>query len=228
MNYDSMKKNTVNASKQLPESELIKFYNQCGSGKRIMLIGNSITLHGVKPDIGWEYEHGMAASSKEKDYVHLLMNKINSVSSDNAFCVCQAANWEMAYKDGDSTFKLYENAREFGADILIFRIMENCPADNFDSEAFKREAKKLLSYLDASGSAQIILTTPFWHHPGEESIEELAEEMNLPLVRLGDLGERDEMKALGLFWHDGVANHPGDLGMQHIADRIFEKVKAFL
>ena len=104
-----MKKNTVNALKQLPESGMIRFYNQCGKGKRIMFIGNSITLHGAKPDIGWNFEHGMAASSKEKDYVHVVMNKINAVSKDNAFCICQASNWEMTYKDGEATFGIRDD-----------------------------------------------------------------------------------------------------------------------
>jgi hypothetical protein len=27
-----------------------------------------------------------------------------------------------------------------------------------------------------------------------------------------------------LFWHEGVANHPGDLGMQRIAERVLEKL----
>ena len=42
------------------------------------------------------------------------------------------------------------------------------------------------------------------------------------LAKLGDLGEKDEMKALGLFSHEGVSIHPGDKGMSEIANRIFK------
>ena len=59
-------------------------------------------------------------------------------------------------------------------------------------------------------------------------IREYAKENNLPCVELGDLGELDEMKAIGLFTHEGVANHPGDKGMKKIAERIFEEVKKIL
>ena len=39
---------------------------------KVLFIGNSITLHGVAPQIGWTNRWGMAASSQEKDYVHLV------------------------------------------------------------------------------------------------------------------------------------------------------------
>ena len=48
----------------------------------------------------------------------------------------------------------------------------------------------------------------------------LAQLRGEPLVELGDLGEQDAMKAIGLFAHSGVAAHPGDAGMQEIAARM--------
>ena len=53
-------------------------------------------------------------------------------------------------------------------------------------------------------------------------------EVGAVYVDAGSLGASAENKAIGLFAHDGVANHPGDLGMRRLAELIlagFEKVK---
>ena len=115
---------------------------------------------------------------------------------------------------------MYETAREFRADIIIVRFIENCPKKEFEHGVFKKELHELLSYLNTKTKAHIVLTTGFWHHPGNPAIAEYANENGYPFIDLSDLGERDEMKAVGLFEHKGVANHPGDLGMQTIADRV--------
>lgn len=226
--YAQMKKNTVKATNQVKNTEHVVFENADGLGPRVLFVGNSITFHGEKPDIGWDHCCGMAASCLEKDYVHRLISKIKDTHPDAAFCICQAAPWERSYTDGRPTYHLFEAAREFHADIIVMRLIENCPYDNFDHVHFKPSYGAFLDYLNPSGKAKIILTTGFWKHPGDRSICEFAEEHHLPLVYLGDLGEDDRMKAVGLFWHEGVANHPGDLGMQMIAERIYAVLKDML
>jgi hypothetical protein len=42
------------------------------NAQRILFLGNSITMHGAKPSIGWSNNCGMAASALDKDYVHVL------------------------------------------------------------------------------------------------------------------------------------------------------------
>ena len=226
--YSSMKKNTVDSRGQLGKNPNVRFDWSDGDGLRVMFLGNSITLHGVRPSVGWFNEWGMAASCKENDYVHLLMSAVRESHPDASFCVCQGADWETVYQRGSEKLEDYIEARDFGADIIVMRLIENCPGRDFDAEAFKRELHLLLSYLNPTAKAHVILTTGFWHHPGDDAIRSYGEEHELPVVKLGDLGEDDRMKAIGLFEHSGVANHPGDLGMQMIAERIFEVMKTYL
>ena len=220
MEYTELKKNTVSSKGQLEASQFVTFENPAGKGRRIMFAGNSITLHHPKPEIGWHNKWGMAASEKEKDYVHLCMAQIRKIDPDAAFCICQVAEWERNYKNGGEKLALYKAAREFEADVVIARFVENCPHDEFDATVFEKEYAKLLDYLGEN--AKKIVTTSFWYHPANDFLEKYAEKTGAPFVALSDLGEKDEMKALGLFEHSGVAHHPGDFGMKTIAERIME------
>ena len=227
--YSQMDKNTVSAENQLKENEIVKFDNPYGKGKRVLFVGNSITLHGIKEDIGWHWCHGMAASAKEKDYVHLVENKVTEIAADTAFCVCQAASFEVNYNTPEKIcYPLFEEARRFNADVIIFRLIENCKKAEWNEGNFKKELDRLLDFLGRDRGAKVIMTTGFWKHPGDETLRQYALEHSFPIIELGDLGEMDEMKAIGLFDHHGVANHPGDKGMKAIADKIFNELKKFI
>jgi hypothetical protein len=223
--FEELKKNTVSAKGQLKESSCVKFDNPEGRGLRVMFVGNSITLHAPAESIGWTGYWGMAASSKEKDYVHILENEINKTHPDSAFCICQVAAWERGYKNSAEILPIYAEARAFSADVIICRFVENVNPADYDSEAFIREYDELLKFLDEKGSAKFIVTAGFWHHPADSDILRYAERCGYPTAVLSDLGEMKEMKAVGLFENSGVANHPGDLGMKAIADRIMEKFR---
>ena len=226
--YAELGKNTVDAANQLHDAPCVRFYNIGGDGPRVMFVGNSITLHGTAPHIGWYGEWGMAATTKENDYVHRLMASVMEVAPTASFCVCQVADFERLYKTPAVTYPTYEQAVTFSADVMIMRFIENCPWEGFDEALFLRELGEFVRYLDQEKKAKIIFTTGFWRHPGDNALREFAKENGYPCIELGDLGEMDEMKAIGLFEHRGVANHPGDLGMQAIAERILPYLLDYL
>ena len=215
-------KNDVPAAAQLHEISHVSYVNSEGKGLRVLVVGNSITLHEAKPEIGWYGSFGMAASAKERDYVHLLMGKIAAAYPDAAFCIAQVAQWEQQYANGFAVLPQYAAARDFGADVIIMRCIENCHNRTLDPMVLKREYSKLVDFLKSNPAAKVILTTGFWKHYGDGVIRAIGEERGYPVVELGDLGELDEMKAIGLFEHKGVANHPGDKGMAEIARLILE------
>lgn len=219
-----IEKNTVSAKKQLEEKKYIKFINPEGKGKRIIFAGNSITLHGIKPEIGWHWEWGMAASCAENDYVHQVMKVANEKYPDAAFCIAQVSRWETNYaSDYNKALEFYSEAREFDADIIIIRAVENCPWDVYDEELFMKSYKAMIDYLN-KGNAKIILTTSFWISKADNAIKKVGDENGYPVIYLGDLGEKNDMMAIGQFEHKGVSIHPNDNGMKEIANRILRYI----
>ena len=142
-------KNTVSAENQLNGTEPIFFENAQGCGVRVLFVGNSITLHGYKPEIGWYGEnYGMAASKKENDYVHIVMREILKRDPNAAFCICQASQWELNYADGQKVVEkldLYKKIKDFKADIIVMRIVDNCPREKFDKAAFIKAYNAFIS-----------------------------------------------------------------------------------
>lgn len=217
MSFDELKKNTVSARGQMADLAHIRFLGAENAGLRILIAGNSITLHGPKASIGWQGDWGMAASAADKDFVHLLCREVLRLRNDAGFCICQASDWETHYWNPEGCTADFSPAVDFGADILVLRLVENCPTKDFQPDIFRQSLQR---FAESFGAGHVVATTGFWRHPADESIRQLAAAEGWSLVELGDLGQRDDMKAVGLFAHTGVAAHPGDAGMEVIARRI--------
>ena len=224
--------NTVSSANQLTADKYTSFFGNPNAKKRILIVGNSITRHGVKPDIGWHGDWGMAASAEEKDYVHLLTARILE-KEDALVMVHQLALWEHRITemgcsyDAQAALPLADAARAFAPDLLIFRLGENIksPTDADGQKRMEKAFEDLIGYI-CKKETKIIFTTCFWKHGVvDDAIRAVAKRMDMPLTELGDLGDDEKYMAIGLFEHNGVAHHPGDLGMQAISDRIFEELE---
>lgn len=222
----NIEKNTVAATEQVQDMDNMRVVRRGGSQK-ILFIGNSITRHGPKPDIGWEHDWGMAASSAEKDYVHQTVTILEERGLTVDYAFANFSKWEVNYWN-DGVLEECDRFLRFEPDIVVLRIGENiwsrAVRHKLEEVALYPQFDKMVKAFAKNG-AKIVLTDLFWaHEPIDEPIRRVAEEGNYPLVHLGDLGEQDENMAKGLFEHSGVAAHPGDLGMYRIAERIANKI----
>jgi len=213
-----IEKNTVAGKGQMVNSSEVSFLGNPSAKTRILVVGNSITRHGPLAEIGWERDWGMAASAPEKDYVHRLYQMLTESGKDVLMRIRQCAFWEINFLNED-ILSNYNEERDFGADIIVFRLGENVPKENFPY--FADALEKFINYIRKE-NAKLVLTTCFWYNSGiDDDIRAYAKKLGVSVTELGDLGDDAEMKAIGLFWHVGVANHPGDKGMEKIAERVF-------
>jgi hypothetical protein len=212
--------NTVPAADQMINSATVSHLGKKDAPLRILVLGNSITRHGPKEDIGWPYDWGMAASSADKDYVHRLYLKLLEDGKKVYMRIRQASAWEISIR-GRENLNEYEEDRDFGADIVVWRLGENVKGEDF--EIYEESARKFLEYL-APDKTKIIFTTCFWANKVLDPIAaKLSKEWGAKFVNTSHTDEK--MMALGLFEHQGVAGHPGDFGMEMIADKIFSAMK---
>lgn len=216
---DQVRENTVSAYRQTGLCDDTFCLGE-GEQNKILILGNSITFHAEKPEIGWCGRHGMAASSAEKDYVHILFRLL----SDKRPCrmmIRQAACWETDWEKFD--LNLFLSLREFAADAILFRLGENIV--NTERSGLTDAIEKLINFVNPKKSP-VFYTTCFWRRAlADEAIRAAAERSESTLIELNDLGDCAENKAVGLFRHEGVAAHPGDLGMERIAARIYESCR---
>jgi hypothetical protein len=119
---------------QSPFKGTVKYINADKFEKRfkVAILGNSISAHGAFD--GWDMdikqgeERGMASSALQRDWIHILLNKIS-----------EEKEWAIEYiviniADFERNFEQFDHARlemikKFEPEVLIFQIGENVSAE---------------------------------------------------------------------------------------------------
>ena len=207
------------------------FAGEAREVRKILFLGNSITKHGPAPAIGWTGNWGMAASAQEKDFVHLLTSSLaQTMKVAPEVRIENIATFERQYATYDIDSKLKADFA-FGADLVILAIGENVPSLKTDEQKtqFADSLNRLLSRLQASSHPTIIVRSCFWPNQAKDRIlRQACQSVGGTFVDIGHLSkdETNYARAERDFKHKGVAAHPGDRGMQAIADAILEAVQS--
>lgn len=192
---------------------------------KISHLGNSLAFH---PVMGyWWGSWGMAASEKSKDYVHQFLSLAIAQNPAATTDVFNIAEWESQQASYDFT-KLDQYI--VGKDLIVLRVGENASY----SSNYQANFNQLVEYIISKNStARIVIGGMFWTDASKDAaMRNVATAHGLTFVELSDLNIPENKSSMGAQvkgddgqWHTvdngGVADHPGDLGMQRIATRLF-------
>jgi len=203
---------------------------QAAEFQKVLFLGNSITFHGPSKKVDWAGNWGMAASAQDKDYVHLVTKALAEKGGcELATSVKNIATFERQHATYDMA--LFSDAVAFGADLIVVCIGENVPSLKTDEQQaqFKGSVVKMLSLIKGERKPVIVVRSSFWADAAKDrALKQACAEVGGLFVDIGALckDEANFARSERPFTHAGVANHPGDKGMQAIADAIVAAVCA--
>ena len=198
------------------------FLSQANAAE-ILFIGNSMTLHGKSPALEWNGEWGMAASSGNLDYVHLVKRTLGEKLKKPVQSRVVNASW---LERGETGWQGRVDGLKNGAalDYLVIFLGDNVSA--MDDEEFINRLSILYKTLSKRHVGRTVIVGTWWAKPVNERLSTFSQQNNIPFVSLSDLWMRHELYANAerKVTNSGVGIHPGDKAMDIIHSRIVEKL----
>ena len=195
-------------------------------------IGNSITVHA--PNEVWWNGIGMAASAKDRDYVHLVAEQLSGMYGKTAVHPLYCYAWETA-ADRGGKLSMLDPYLDPQLQLVTIQLGENAE----DLTTFEDDFETLIRYVqEKAPQAKILVIGDFWTNGDRDRMkQEAAKKTGAGFVSLEEIRDNPEYQAgIGAIVYDAegnphtvenrdVAGHPGDRGMQYIADRVAEALK---
>jgi len=178
--------------------------------KSILVLGNSIVYHSKAESLGWYGDWGMAASSPDKDFAHILKANIPNYN----FKIKNVAQWEQSFSTA-----FYGATEHY--DYIFVKLSENVT----DLERYKEELPKLLkSYMDEN--TKVFLISSVWFSPEKDLItKETAESLNQTYVDISEMQLESTYYAWNEYENGAVGCHPENRGMDFIAKKCLKSLQ---
>ena len=185
----------------------------------------------------------MAATTRDKDYVHRVMARLQQINPSATFDITSIAVAGVGSWETNTDFynpDVYgpdvlaaEGLPRAGTDLIVIRLGENVRDDtNFwDALIF------LVNYFkEVAPGARVVITGQFWTNATREAAcQSAATRSGSTYVQINQFDRPEYKEAIGnsVYGDDGqwhqitdpfVAAHPSDAGMQAIADAILAAI----
>ncbi len=192
-----------------------------------LALGNSITKH-AKCDYWWN-ECGMAASAAEKDYFHLIASRLETEYGELRAAAYNFSAWEITAADRAQTLLTLDSYLAVKPDLITLQLSENVT----DMTDFASDFRYMLDWLsEKCPDSVIIVIDEFWDAVKSGIKKDICSEKGILFADLSEIrGVKEYQSDIGAIVYDdsgephtvnhmGVAGHPGDKGMQYIAESV--------
>lgn len=199
----------------------------------VLFLGNSLTYTGVPEEEPNKTKRGLTSTAPSRDYVHQLVNRIAREHHINVkFSAINVADFERGFTQHTFPMSKLAHAKFLQPDILIVQIGENVSEEDIKDPLEFEE--KYVSLLRLFPHSKRIITLPFWPSKQKQyAITNVAIRSNSYLVDISHLGDGTDPQNFASsqkkhYKLDGVAAHPGDVGMKHIADCYYAAINVMM
>jgi len=162
--------------------------------ENVLIIGNSTTVHGSAPLIGWNANRGMAATNSTTDMAAILetafKKKINTATVTRQTAADGGTAWEQTLSDTTETFNsMFAGIVGNKYDLIIFRLSENVTdLSSANMLKFKNSTKAMMNYLRNKWTkAEIIITSDVMDNNSlkNSALSSAATELGITYVEAG-------------------------------------------
>lgn len=182
----------------------------------VLIVGNSILRHSPDPSLGWYGDWGMAATSPDKDFLHVYDQLLQE---SNKYKYVNINYKNIAFWENDFTYNLnqYVDITPRTYDVLIVRLGENVT----NTLEYHSALNNMIN-LFKTQNTKVIITGIIWENDTKESIhEQVAVENGYEFIPFENFRNKPTNYSWGLFENSAVAAHPSDVGMQYIAKLLY-------
>lgn len=197
-----------------------------------LAIGNSISKHSIN-DYWWN-EIGMAATSEENDYYHIVVEHLLKTRDKVNNYVRNFSVWERLSSDRSIALELMDVYLSAELDLITIQLGENASVLG----TFEGDYEELINYIkDKAPKAQIVVVGDFWSNGERDAFKEMAaKNCGVSYASISEIKDAKEYQCgIGTIVygsdgqshtieHAGVAAHPGNNGMRYIAESIISVI----
>lgn len=214
---------------EMPNYEELTVQTKSKDTLKVLVIGNSITSHGIAKEIGWTHKSGMAATSPDKDFVHLLFDDFTKNNPDRplVFRYANYSAFERSPKNINFNDSKILNLYKFNPEYVIYQLGDNTTKANADE--FRIASVKFLNGFKVS--KKYIVSPYFMNIENYKVMKDIAVSSGSNFIDISYISTdkkytaNQDPNSIKTGWKvEGIGAHPGNLGMFEISQQIFRKI----